>query len=978
MKLNKVQLEAVTSIDKDVTLMAGAGTGKTRVLTSRFINIVKIYHDPKKILAITFTKKAAEEMLGRISKELVDENIDFEEKDLNIMTIHSFALEIVKNYSYLIGINPNFSILDDGKVGEMLENAVKVSLNNITSKEFQRYLIDFKTNPFEERKIFRDLYLDFRNKDLDFPDILNKSLNFNKSSKNSDELFLLLDDFRKVSGSKFKNFYDDNIEEIKKTENLDLEALNSIEENLGSASKYEDKIENIVDLIHDLKKNLEIKNKGYYQVIIEILKEIDKNYSKEKRELKALDYDDIISYTHLILSDDKFNKSLKERYSYILVDEYQDTNEIQNEIINTFVDSNLFIVGDPKQSIYAFRGTDLKSYFNFSNKIKNRGISLVMNKNYRSDGKIINFINSTFENLIESYEEMDFDFESGGDVYKYDAEDNNEIADLVLDLLKKFEEKEVAILSRSNAQIDEISRILSLRNISFNKGERSLEEIEVLKVTKNILSTIYSPEDFLNTLALFNSPILNFNFKDLVKILNLGLDNVPALLDLKCDDENINKFIKFLNKLKEESKLLLFDEMIEEIMNYFYDLKTLKKIDWEYLYKFKERARDYLEDKDKDYRSFEKYILTLSFDDLEDGINLLTIHKSKGLEFDAVIISHMDRGKKLGQNKKIIVDRELGLALKSDFSDYRYRTINEKLRAVDREEEKRVLYVAMTRAKKELILFGNYKKYKSDSYFDLLDKKIKIKEYELSDEIEKEISAKSYSELDLDYNFENRIREYYTVTDFLNFKRSPIDFYKKYFLGIDEYTLGQGKTQVMDPKRLGSIVHLFAQIHSNKDANKDNIDEFLKEIFEYYEEEINEDKLNISRELSLNYLEMEEKNIIDKELLFYYDLDGFLVKGFIDQVIKIDGVYYIVDLKTSDMDIDYIKSSYENQLILYSAIYEKLYKVKVKAAYIFDLRGKKKINIEINDEKNKIIMEEFLNYIKFIRSHRNYKDYLKF
>ena len=978
MKLNKVQLEAVTSIDKDVTLMAGAGTGKTRVLTSRFINIVKNNHDPKKILAITFTKKAAEEMLGRISKELVDENIDFEEKDLNIMTIHSFALEIVKNYSYLIGINPNFSILDDGKVGEMLENAVKVSLNNITSKEFQRYLIDFKTNPFEERKVFRDLYLDFRNKDLDFSDILNKSLNFNKSSKSSKELFLLLDDFRKVSGNKFKNFYDDNIEEIKKTENLDLEALNSIEENLGSASKYEDKIENIVDLIHDLKKNLEIKNKGYYQVIIEILKEIDKNYSKEKRELKALDYDDIISYTHLILSDDKFNKSLKERYSYILVDEYQDTNEIQNEIINTFVDSNLFIVGDPKQSIYAFRGTDLKSYFNFSNKIKNRGISLVMNKNYRSDGKIINFINSTFENLIESYEEMDFDFESGGDVYKYDAEDNNEIADLVLDLLKKFEAKEVAILSRSNAQIDEISRILSLRNISFNKGERSLEEIEVLKVTKNILSTIYSPEDFLNTLALFNSPILNFNFKDLVKILNLGLDNVSALLDLKCDDANINKFIKFLNKLKEESKLLLFDEMIEEIMNYFYDLKTLKKIDWEYLYKFKERARDYLEDKDKDYRSFEKYILTLSFDDLEEGINLLTIHKSKGLEFDAVIISHMDRGKKLGQNKKIIVDRELGLALKSDFSDYRYRTINEKLRDVDREEEKRVLYVAMTRAKKELILYGNYKKYKSDSYFDLLDKKIKIKEYELSDEIEKEISAKSYSELDLEYNFENRIREYYTVTDFLNFKRSPIDFYKKYFLGIDEYTLGQGKIQVMDPKRLGSIVHLFAQIHSNKDANKDNIDEFLKEIFEYYEEEINEDKLNISRELSLNYLEMEEKNIIDKELLFYYDLDGFLVKGFIDQVIKIDGDYYIVDLKTSDMDIDYIKSSYENQLILYSAIYEKLYKVKVKAAYIFDLRGKKKINIEINDEKNKIIMEEFLNYIKFIRSHRNYKDYLKF
>ncbi|OFK79063.1 exodeoxyribonuclease V subunit beta [Peptoniphilus sp. HMSC062D09] len=978
MKLNKVQLEAVTSIDKDVTLMAGAGTGKTRVLTSRFINIVKNNHDPKKILAITFTKKAAEEMLGRISKELVEENIDFEEKDLNIMTIHSFALEIVRNYSYLIGINPNFTILDDGKAGEMLENAVKASLNNIRDEKFKRYLIDFKTNPFEERKLFADLYGDFRNKNLDFSDILSMSLNFNKTSKSSDELFLLLDDFRKVSGNKFKKFYDDNIYEIKNTENLDLEILNSIEENLGSSSKYEDKIKKIVDLIHELKKNLEIKNKEYYEIIIEILKEIDKNYSREKRDIKALDYDDIISYTHLILGDERFKKNLKDRYSYILVDEYQDTNEIQNEIINTFVDSNLFIVGDPKQSIYAFRGTDLKSYYSFSDKIKKRGISLVMNKNYRSDGKIINFINSTFENLIESYEEMDFDYENGGDVYQYDTEDNNEIADLVLDLLKKFEEKEIAILSRSNAQIDEISRILSLRNISFNKGERSLEEIEVLKVTKNILSTIYSPEDFLNTLALFNSPLLNFNFKDLVKILNLGIDNVSALLDLKCDDANINNFIKFLNKLKEKSKVLLFDEMIEEIMNYFYDLKTLKKIDWEYLYKFKEMAREYLEDKQEDYRSFEKYLLTLSFEDLEEGINLLTIHKSKGLEFDAVIISHMDRGKKLGQVRKIIVNRELGLAIKSDFSDYRYRAINEKLRDVDREEEKRVLYVAMTRAKRELILFGNLKKYKSDSYFDLLDRDIKIKEYEFSKDIKENIPKKKYPYLDLDLNFENRIREYYTVTDFLNFKRSPIDFYKKYFLGIDDYTLGQGKIQVMDPKTLGSIVHLFAQIHSKKDTNKDNIDEYLKDIFEYYEEEIDEDKLNIARELSLNYLDMEEENIIDKELLFYYDLEGFLVKGFIDQVIKIDGEYSIVDLKTSDMDLDYIKSSYENQLVLYSAIYEKLYKVKVKAAYIFDLRGKNKIDIEINEEKSKLVMEEFLNYIKFIRSHTNYKDYLKF
>lgn len=976
MNLNKIQLEAVSSIDKDVTLMAGAGTGKTRVLTKRFINIVKKFKDPKNILAITFTKKAAEEMLGRISKELVDENIDFEEKDLNIMTIHSFALEIVKDYAYELGINPNFTILDDSKEIELLDKAVSLSLNSLEDEKFKKYLIDFNTNPFEEKKVFLELYLDFRNKDLDFRDILHKSLDFSESSKEYKELISLLDDFRQVSGSKFRIFYDENIEEIKNKENYELDSLNEIESSLGTSKRYNNKIENIIDAIQDLKKNLELKNKEYYEIIIKILQEIDKNYSREKMELNALDYDDIISYTHKILRDEKLRGILKDRYTHILVDEYQDTNEIQNEIINTFENSNLFIVGDPKQSIYAFRGTDLNSYFSFSDKIKSRGISLLMNKNYRSDGKIIKFINSTFSNLIDSYEDMEFDYERSGDVYLYNTVENNELADVVEDLLKRYEAKEIAILSRSNAQIDEISRILSLKNISFNKGERNLGEIEVLKVTKNILSTIYSPIDFLNTLSLFNSPILNFNFEDLIKVLNMGVDNLCDLFKFKTKDENINSFINFLLDLKEKSKVLIFDEMIEEIMSYFYQINTLKKSDWEYLYKFKELARDYLKKNSKDYRSFEKYILSLNFEDLEDGINLLTIHKSKGLEFDAVIISHMDKGKKLGQNRKVIVDSEFGLGIKSDYSDYRYRTINEKLRAVDREEEKRVLYVAMTRAKKELILFGNFDKFKSDSYFALLSDEVKIKEYEFSNLIKKEVPKKKYSSIDFQFNFENRIREYYTVTDFINYKRSPRDFYRKYFLGIDEYTMGHGKEQVMDAKTLGSIVHLFAQIHSNKDVNKNNIDKYLKDIFNYYEEEVDEKKLNIARELALNYLEMEEDNIVDKELLFYYDLDGFLVKGFIDQVIKIDGEYYIVDLKTSDMDINHIKDSYENQLILYSAIYEKLYKVKVKAAYIFDLRGKNKIVIETNEEKSEIIMEEFLNYIKFLRTHTFYKDYL--
>lgn len=976
MELNEVQKRAVYSIDKDVTLMAGAGTGKTRVLTSRFINIVKNNINPREILAITFTKKAAQEMLARISKELVDNNIDFDDKVLNIMTIHSFALEIVENYSFLLGINPGFKILEEEDSKILLKRAVHDALNTIEDESYKSYLLNFKSSPFEEENNFFNLYCEFKNNNLDFQNILSKSLNFSKSNKTFKDLLLLLEDYRSVNGKKFSAFYDENIENIKNIEVYNLEILDEIEKNLGTSKKYTDKINGIKEIIQDLKKDLESENKDYYNVIIAILKEIDKNYINVKNRNKSLDYDDIISYSEKILKNPFVQKELQERYSYILVDEYQDTNEIQNEIISAFSSSNLFIVGDPKQSIYAFRGTDLASYFSFASGVKNRGLSLIMNKNYRSDGEIVKFINKTFENLINPYDEMEFNVENGGGVYLYNSAENSEIADLVEDLLNKYDPNDIAILSRSNAQIDEIGEILTARNIKFNKGDRKLREIEVLRVTKNILAALYSPKEFVETLSLFNSKLLKFNFEDLISILNSGIDNSKDLFNYEFSNENINNFLRFLYDLREKSQYFMIDEVIEEIMNYFYYLETLEENDWEYLYIFKEKSKEFIEKFSNDYRTFEKFLESMTFEDLGEGVNLLTIHKSKGLEFDALIISHMDKAKKLASSNRIIVDKDLGLGINSDLSNYSYKEISKKLRERDEEEEKRVLYVAMTRAKKELILFGNYEKANSSSYFSLLNDEINLKEYKLSANSKIVPTAKNFKTLDLDFNFENRIREYYTVTDFINYKRSPKDFYYKYFLGVDNYTKGKGNNQVIDPKTLGNIIHLFAYKYSKADVNERNIDGFLKDIFSYYEEEINFEKLNIARKLALNYLEMEEKVIIDKELLFYYDLEGFLVKGYIDQVLEKNGEYYIVDIKTSDMNIEELKETYENQLIIYSVIYENLYKVKVKAAYIFDLRGKNKIVLETNNEKYKKVMEEFLNYIKFLRSHRLLKDYL--
>lgn len=468
---------------------------------------------------------------------------------------------------------------------------------------------------------------------------------------------------------------------------------------------------------------------------------------------------------------------------------------------------------------------------------------------------------------------------------------------------------------------------------------------------------------------------MNFEFKDLVTILNEGINNSEDLLNYNSSQDNIRNFLRFLKETREKASYLMIDGVLDEIMDYFYKLGTLRESDWEYIYRFKEEARDFVENYSNDFRAFERQISSMTFEDLEDGINLLTIHKSKGLEFDGLIISHMDKGKKLGSNNRIIVDRDLGLGINSDLSNYSYKEISNKLREIDEEEEIRVLYVAMTRAKKELVLFGDHEKARAGSYFSLLGDIFALQDYKLSNVEERQVEEK-FIPLDIDIKFENRIREYYTVTDFINFKRSKKDFYYKYFLGIDKYTRGQGTNQIMDPKTLGNIVHMFAYKYKKIDLKNKKIEDIIKDVFLYYEEEINPEKLNLSKELVLNYLEMEEECIIDKELLFYYDLKGFLVKGYIDQVIKINGEYYILDLKTSYGNVEDLKKTYENQLILYSAIYENLYKVKIKAAYIFDLRGKNKIVVETSEEKYKEVMGEFLNYIKFIRSHKLLRDYL--
>ena len=978
MELNNIQKQAVNSLDTNINLIAGAGTGKTRVLTTRFVNIVKKTNNIDRVLAITFTKKAAEEMSSRISDELINSDIHFDENQLNIKTIHSFCQELVSEYSSILNLNPKFEIIEEENADKLLEEATTSILLNSKDRSFFKYLTDFKSSVFQEIKVFKDIYYKFKNMNLEYEDIYYKTVKPRELVYSQKDLVKELISLSNIiTAGKFKKFKNtEEFNNIISGKDITSEDLDLIEENLGNSKKFSEKIDLIKLQINDLRSDYENKNYEYYKIIITILKKIDNKYHELKNNLNFLDYDDLMIYTSKLLKLEVIAEHLKSKYKYILVDEYQDTNPLQNKIVSYFEKSNLFIVGDPKQSIYGFRGSDISSYFDFANKIEESGQTLNMNINYRTDLIIINTINEIFKSLMNYYEPIESNLDTNGKISVYPSEDLESLIILVKDLLKEYKIQNIAILTRSNNQVIEITKLLQKEDISFNTGSKSLKQIEILNLISRIIDVVYNPEDNIKLLSLLNEPILKLYFSDLLEVL---LSNDISFDKMKRINDNIRleKFIRFIDNLILDKDKLHLDEIVAAIANWIHNIRTLTKIEYEYIFELQKTTEEFVNKYGDDFRLYKNYLDLKEFDDLEKGINVLTIHKSKGLEYEVVIIANMDKNPIMTIRDKIIVDEDLGLGIKSDYSVSNYNSIISKIQETQKEEEKRILYVAMTRAKKELVLFGNFKKASSGSYFSMIKSSgVELDEYKYKD-IDKNIKNDNKFEL---INFQNRkdyrIREYYTVSDYLNYRRSPIDFYNKYFLGIDDYTIGNNSYRVIDPKLLGTIVHYFAQYYSKNTTSEKDIDNFIERTFISLEEELTFDKIKLVKELCHNYLLMEEDEVIYKELLFYYNLNGYLVKGYIDSVVKIDGNYYIVDLKTNQADENYLIETYRPQVLIYSKIFESLYNIKVKGAYIYDLRGRNKLRIDIDESEIVSFMKEFSDFIEFTRSHIIYDDYL--
>lgn len=587
--LNEMQKKAVTSTEGPLLVLAGAGSGKTRVLTTKVAYLIlELGINPYNILAITFTNKAAKEMKDRIIKMIGPVGYK-----IQISTFHSFGLSIIRENYEALGLDKNFTILDSDD-----------SLTLI-------------------KRICKDKNLD--------PKVYNPKMIKNR-----------------ISGAK-------------------NELLTPEEYSKYAISDFEEKIN-----------------------------EVYKKYEEKLSVSNSLDFDDLLMLPIKLFNENKeILKKYQERFQYTLIDEYQDTNKAQY-VLTKMISAkyqNICVVGDNDQSIYAFRGADYKNILNFEKDYQNAEV-ILLEENYRSTGNILNVANSIIKNNKERKEKNLWTSNEEGDKIKYHkANDEQDEAWYVLDEVKRLinngvNKSEIAILYRTNAQSRNLEETFLKNNIPYKViGSFYFYKRKEIKDLIAYLKLIYNPNDDVSLERIINVPKRGIGLKTIENISNSASLNNISMFDAINDGKELI-FKELINKIRNKKDELSLTELIDLILDEsgmkdeLVSEKTLEAdIRLENLEEFKSITKHFEEE--NGLISLEDFLEEISlvadteeYKDNNDLVTLMTVHSAKGLEFDYVFLVGMEEGI-FPHNNSFSSNIEL-------------------------EEERRLCYVAVTRAKKNL------------------------------------------------------------------------------------------------------------------------------------------------------------------------------------------------------------------------------------------------------------------------------------
>ena len=623
--LNDKQLEAVKTTEGPVLVVAGAGSGKTKVLATRIAYLIDGIGCPdRNILAITFTNLACREMKSRVFSILN------RPCNAQILTYHGLCLRILREDISVYGMDKNFNIIDDE----------------------------------EQSEIIKQIYQDWRLRD-----------EFGKRCK----IKMMLDFIRAIQSS-----------------------CNCIERT------FWDKNIDIPDQVNDL-----IKRHILHNGDDKYIKSIYLEYIKRKFKGNLLDYNDLITGAYKLLKyNPEIAKKWQQRFQYILVDEFQDTDYFQFQILQMLINSqeNVFCVGDPDQTIYEWRGAYAEIFNDFLARFQNTK-QIILDKNYRSTQNILDVANSLIKHNEKRIDKTLIAHNANGEkpIY-YEGDSKNEegrfVVNTIKELVKKgYAYKDIAILYRANFLSRFIEQALLYANIPYciYGGVKFYQRKEIKDVLAYI-RLIENPDDELAIKRVINTPNRKIGDVTIDKIANYAFNkNISFAEALKTssssdpnvtwDKENVRSFVTLINSFKTLVKDLPLAEGVKKILEVIKYRDYLKTYDlneetarWQNIEELLTSITQYsLDDEHPSYSSFLQSIslyTDTTSDDFknkdENAVSLMTIHFAKGTEYKVVFIVGM------------------------------YEGTFPNNRCEGNEEERRIAFVGFTRAKEHLYLCSSH------------------------------------------------------------------------------------------------------------------------------------------------------------------------------------------------------------------------------------------------------------------------------
>lgn len=1032
-KWTKEQEEAIIKSGSNIIVSAGAGSGKTAVLSERVINKIQNGIHVNELLILTFTRAAADEMKDRIRKK-IGKIPEFKDEltllsSAYITTFDSFALSVVKKYHYLLNISSSIAITDESIV--KLEQ--KKILDNIFEKFYkeknEKFINLIKKYCIKNDKSLKSNILSLCNKISDYIDRDEFIDNVINNFYEEENVNKLLTKYKEFINDKKKaimleldnmNMYFDydycmslqnsclgilkaNIDELHLYESIKLPSAprGSEEEAKEAKANLKKLVDDLISYgnygtLEDIKNDI-LSSKETVITILEIVKSYLNEVEKYKKENNIYTFSDISRLSIKILKENEsVRNELKYSFKEIMIDEYQDTNDVQDIFISMIANNNVYMVGDIKQSIYRFRGSNpnifKEKYSNYSKNIGGYKIDLI--KNFRSRYEVLDNINKVFDLIMDSslgsaeyrethemvYGNTAYDSEKIND-FNYDFEvleymnnkketgfDNSEVEIFMIakDIKDKMKNK-LKVFDKETSKLRDATYndfvIILDRSKYFDSFKKIFEYLDIpLTILKdgklNASTDIYLIKNIVDLIIHINDNNLNEDFKyDFVSIARSFLyeytdENIFDIINSKNYKETtIYKDFSSIENINIKTSNEIFKDILDitDFYNKLYKigdyentnvrLETISKLSSSLsnlglsIIDFRDYLNDIIENNED--------IKYTTFSSNSDSVKILTIHKSKGLEYPVCYFADLDHEFNTSELKdKFICDKNYGLIVPSNMEDITTSVIKElyKKDFIKEEisEKIRLFYVALTRAREKMVIVLPEKETKKleknengviEEIRRLSFSKLSDFMYGVKDYLDKYFKTIDITKLgltkDYQYNKTINIKDNTNIKDDIKVEEINIknDITEEKHFSKEKNMLSTKEEIKM--MKYGTRIHEYLELIDYKNPNLSLIkDTFIKDKIEKF---LNNDLL---------------KNIKDSNIYheyeFYYEKDNINYHGIIDLMLEYDEHIDIIDFKLKSITDD----NYKSQLYGYKNYIENITNKKVNT-YLYSILNEK-------------------------------------